>query len=962
MVGVVVGLVVVLTIVGLVVVNIFDLITQPTIRRLALRNLTRRRSEAALVILGSLLGTAIITAALIVGNTLGASIRDHARTNLGPTDEVVRAVGVGRGAELQALVGTSIPNVDGTLVVTSAGGSVATPNPDPRAEPFAQLLEVDFDQARAFGPNAGITGFSKAGATPSAGEVVIDRELASQLKVKAGAKVQLFAYGRQSEFTVRQIVPTVGVAGFGSPTIMLPPGTISSLAQPTGLVPLLRGNQPNTELLVSNTGGVFDGNKYSDVVAKALEQRVASHPGVEVRKDKQELLKDADDNAAQFQQVFTFVASFSVIAGILLLINIFVMLADERKSELGMLRAIGLKRNQLVRAFGMEGAIYALVSAAAGVVVGIGVGRVVVIFAAAVFNRGGFRGHLSLHFAFKSSSLVAAFMIGSLISFVTVWGTSIRLGRLNVIRAIRDIAEAPATGRQRVRSMVFGVVGVVVGLLLLQSGIANNSWFGALAGVPLAAFSSITLLRRLIGRRFAVGIGSSVALVWAVIVFSIVPDALDSTQFGAFVVQGVILVGAGVAILATNDDIALWFVNRLGVSKRTLGTRLGFAYPLARVFRTSMLLGMYSIVVFTLTFLSVFGHLFGAQAPRFAREQAAGYNVLVDSNFSNPVPSSALAQADPNVTGDAVLLRAFPKWTTKDHPDPANWQLTGFDDALLARGTPALHDRAATYATDRDAWEAVLHDPALVIMPDFFLQGGGPPSSRLETGDTVHLIDTLSGQEHDLKIAAMVEADFVFNGPMVGQPFMRTAVSDATPSRHYVALKPGADAQLVADRLEGKLVSYGVQADTFAGRISEALAQQQGFIGLMRGYLALGLIIGIAGLGVVMIRAVRERRRQIGMLRAMGFPSSVVRQAFLTEAAFIAIQGIVLGTSLALVTAYNLLTHSSTFGGSNIGFEIPWVPILVVLAIALGASLLAAAAPAGQASRIKPAVALRIAD
>ena len=71
----------------------------------------------------------------------------------------------------------------------------------------------------------------------------------------------------------------------------------------------------------------------------------------------------------------------------------------------------------------------------------------------------------------------------------------------------------------------------------------------------------------------------------------------------------------------------------------------------------------------------------------------------------------------------------------------------------------------------------------------------------------------------------------------------------------------------------------------------------------MQGYLALGLIIGIAGLGVVMVRAVRERRRQIGMLRAMGFQSRVVRQAFLVEAGFIAVQGIALGVILALVTS-----------------------------------------------------------
>src|SRR5205085_972431 len=60
----------------------------PTFRRLALRNALRRKNEALLVIAGSLFGTAIVTSAFVVGDTLNASIRNEARTRLGPVDEV----------------------------------------------------------------------------------------------------------------------------------------------------------------------------------------------------------------------------------------------------------------------------------------------------------------------------------------------------------------------------------------------------------------------------------------------------------------------------------------------------------------------------------------------------------------------------------------------------------------------------------------------------------------------------------------------------------------------------------------------------------------------------------------------------------------------------------------------------------------------------------------------------------
>jgi putative ABC transport system permease protein len=952
-------------ILALLLVSIVDAIRNPTIRRLALRNVTRRRSEAALVILGSLLGTAIITAAFIVGDTLGASFRDQARTNYGPIDETVRAVGLGRADSVLAKLQTPpIPGVDGLLPITDAGASIASVGPDRRAEPFINIAEVNFDGARAFGGDPGATGMAKAGATPSGDEAVLAKSLAGKLKVAAGDTVEVFAFGHSKRLTVRQVLPNNGIVGG---RCFVAPGTIAALAQaPAGgavFAAAVAGRAPNSTVLVSNDGGVFSGADKTDTVTRAVKARIAGLPNTEVFKSKQDLLDQADGLSKQFRTVFSGIGSFSVIAGILLLVNIFVMLSDERKSELGMLRAIGLKRNQLVRAFGMEGAIYSVVAAVCGVLAGIAVGRLVAIIATAVFNSGGgFGDELSLRFSLKPQSLILGFTIGAFISLVTVWGTSIRLGRLNVIRAIRDIVEAPAGRSQRFRSYVFSALGILAGLLLLQAGVASKGWFGTLVGVPLAAVSSITLLRRFLSRRIAVGIGAGVALVWGIAAFSLFPDAFSNTEFFAFVAQGVILVGSATAIVSTNDDVAIWAVSKLGVSKRTLAARLGFAYPLARVFRTSMLLGMYAIVVFTLTFLSVFSHLFSAQIPKLAHDSSAGYQVLVDSNFSNPVPAAQLRQ-QPEVTGVATLDRAFPEWTTADHTKRDRWSMSGFDDALLAHGVPALGDRLPRFTSDRAAWEGVMHDPSLVILSDDFLERGGPPSGGLKVGDKVHAYDGLSGNEAVLTVAAKIDGlDFTRNGPWVGKAFLHSFTTDSTPSRHFVEVAKGADPETVAAQVQGQLLDFGVQAKTFEGWISEFQSQQHGFLSLMQGYLGLGLVIGIAGLGVVMVRAVRERRRQIGMLRAMGFPSRIVRQMFLTEATFLAVQGIVLGTVLALITSYSLLTYSSTFGGQGIGFQIPTVNILVVSAIALVASLAASAFPANQASKIRPAVALRIAD
>src|SRR5688572_26774554 len=90
------GVALLLGILAILVVSTFDLLFRPTFRRLALRNVLRRKNEALLVVAGSLLGTAIITSSFIVGDTLDASIRDTARTQLGPIDETVRVTDLAR--------------------------------------------------------------------------------------------------------------------------------------------------------------------------------------------------------------------------------------------------------------------------------------------------------------------------------------------------------------------------------------------------------------------------------------------------------------------------------------------------------------------------------------------------------------------------------------------------------------------------------------------------------------------------------------------------------------------------------------------------------------------------------------------------------------------------------------------------------------------------------------------------
>src|SRR4051794_21541197 len=130
----------------------------PVVRRLAMRQIARRRTEGLLVMAGASLGAAIIVGSLIVGDTLGFSVRQVAYRTLGNVDERVvstdAAIADRVAVRMQSLAHS--PEVDGVLTArvqqaaATAGSGAATV-----AEPRVLAWDVDFAMAHRFGAAAG---------------------------------------------------------------------------------------------------------------------------------------------------------------------------------------------------------------------------------------------------------------------------------------------------------------------------------------------------------------------------------------------------------------------------------------------------------------------------------------------------------------------------------------------------------------------------------------------------------------------------------------------------------------------------------------------------------------------------------------------------------------------------------------------------------------------------------------
>jgi putative ABC transport system permease protein len=175
---------------------------------------------------------------------------------------------------------------------------------------------------------------------------------------------------------------------------------------------------------------------------------------------------------------------------------------------------------------------------------------------------------------------------------------------------------------------------------------------------------------------------------------------------------------------------------------------------------------------------------------------------------------------------------------------------------------------------------------------------------------------------------------------------------------YYVALSDSNQAAATAREIEAALLSSGVEGNSIYDELQEVQAQESGFLYIIEGFMGLGLLVGIAAVGVIAFRSVVERRQQIGVMRALGYQRRTVTLSFLIETLFVVGVGGFAGTALGLLLAQKLLTSEDS-GLSGTEFIVPWVILIAIALLTNVAALIMTWLPAMQAGRIAPAEALR---
>ena len=985
-------------------------VRQRILFEIGLRNIPRRRAQSILIVLGLMLSTVIIAAALSTGDTVNYSITQETYNRLGHVDELVHvrdnqrdqsALDEEQVAPAGYVPPSIIQEVNATLNGIDEADGVLPGLRFPAPAANGTRPEIKYPELVVMGLDPGaMHGFENDVVTRQGvpfpvdslerNQALINESAARELELRINDRVNVF---------IGRVPRTLNVVGIVQDKFL----TGWTQGEPAGMVVSLDTAQFlfNTEavgfIAVSNKGGVRDSLGSTDAVAGPLREDLGGRLGrFEVSEIKRDRVERAEELGANMTAIFFALGLFTIAAGMLLVFLIMVMLAAERRPEMGMSRAVGMKRLQLIETFMAEGMAYSLTAAAVGALLGVIVSLGMTRAMAYIFDA--FDVAIAFHVTWRS--IVIAYCLGVVLTYVTVTLSAWRVSNLSVVAAIRDQPE-PAT---RAASAIAGALGgalIAAGAGVLVFGVARDQAVLFGVGASLICIGAAFALRAFaLPERPVFTITSLLVLVlWALIAGETLSGITGPLDAGieTFFIGGVLMVAAATFIILYNADLLLGSVRAVGVvfARALPAVRTSVAYPLANKFRTGMTIAMMSLVVFALVMISTlnvnFKNLF------LSDDSRGGWDVQLDES-----PSNAFLEDNGNARGplgealdralqppydtraiDTIsqLLMGNPRTTqiAQVAPDggdlPAHpFQVVGADDTFLEQNQIGFQARAEGFDSDRAVWDAVRDDPNNAVIDGSVVPGinyanvtegrftldGYASGTRSFTPFPVRIVDSVTGGAKPVRIIGIMNRgpSETYRGVYINTAAFESGVAPLY-ARYYIRLNDGYDAKAEAQKMERSLAQEGVHANSIAEQVSEQQQLSSAFFYLVQGFMALGLGVGLAALGVIAFRTVVERRQQIGILRAIGFSRANITLSFMLESAFIALLGIINGVWLALLLAQRILQSDQFSTAGFTTFYVPWIQIAVMSALVFIAAVLTTLIPSRQASSMPIAEAIR---
>jgi ABC-type antimicrobial peptide transport system permease subunit len=775
-------------------------------------------------------------------------------------------------------------------------------------------------------------------------EILVNQWLADDLRVKPGDSVALSYYvvdsgsrlvERTNSFRVRQIVPLKGI--YADRTLMPEfPGLAKAESTrdwdtgfqlvypirekdeaywkayrgtPKAFVTLAAGQAMWANRFGSLTAIRYDvpANTFASTCREAVSRNLLANlqpeqVGLHFEAVREQALKSAAQSQ-DFGQLFLGFSLFLVVAALLLMALLFQLGLEQRATEVGILLALGLTPRQVRRLLLVEGGALALVGGVVGVLGGLGYAKAMLWALTTVWRSA--IGSAQLQFHATAVSLFIGICASTIVAALTIWLTLRKQARQPARELLAGEVRSP---KSEVRShavwiaLVSGLAAVVIvgwallsgrntdpgaffgaGALLLVTGLASASaWLSRLAGEASAARLTLSGLGvRGCARRRKRSL-ATIALL----------------AYGSFVI-----VAIGVFRLDANRD----------ATRRDSGTG-GFA-----------LIGESTMPVVQDLNTEAGREFYGLGA-----EQLAGVNVVplrvregdaASCLNLNRAQKPRLLGVNPELLAGRFTFANVAKGLDRHR----GWEL------LLARGSrreEALTEKSKVHSPKSKVKQSLLTSAATGT--DEIPAIGDANSIRWalgkEIGDTIEYTDE-QGRAFKLRLVGAVANSILQGSLLIDEAEFSRRFPGESGYRMFLIDAPSNSAAQVSATLSRALQDAGLELTPAVGRLNEFNAVQNTYLGTFQILGGLGLLLGSAGLGVVVLRNVLERRGELGLLVAVGFRRRLLHRLVLSEHGVLLGAGLGLGIAAAAVAVLPAIVSP--------GMQLPYGSLVLTLAAVL---------------------------
>ncbi len=253
---------------------------------------------------------------------------------------------------------------------------------------------------------------------------------------------------------------------------------------------------------------------------------------------------------------------------------------------------------------------------------------------------------------------------------------------------------------------------------------------------------------------------------------------------------------------------------------------------------------------------------------------------------------------------------------------PKNPRILGFGDSFLKRGGFRFSQVAASDKNLKNPWE-LLQGPirkdadGALRVPIILDDNTAMYSLHLYQGvGEVFEMDDGRGTKIRCEVVALLSNSLLQGDVLMSETNLLQLFPDISGYRFFlVEQKPGTSLKETARILSETIGDFGLTLEPTQERLGRLFAVQNTYLSTFRSLGGFGLFLGTFGIGIVQLRNVLQRRKELALLRAFGFSRPRIAALLLNESVFLLGGGAVLGLLAAIIALFPQIGASTGLSG-----------------------------------------------